>query len=192
MVSDMTFDTTPAPHSRSQRPFGDVLLSRADLSEIMRELDSLRSTHRLELAARLRDARAYGTAVGDDDHLAVLEDVAVDRIRIAQLERLIASATIVDVDSADDGVARLGSVVRVRDAGDRETEYKLVGRRTDDLTRAQVTPASPIGKALMGARSGDVVRAVLPNGRDRTLTVVTVEEDEPPPWRCAHAAGPGC
>ena len=105
----------------------------------MRELDSLRGARRVELAARLRDARAYGTAVGDDDHLTVLEDVAVARIRITQLERLIASATIVDVDSADDGVVGLGSVVRVRDAGDRESEYELVGRalRTQPVFRSR-------------------------------------------------------
>ena len=106
---------TPGQPSPSRRPSGDVLLSRADLTAAMHELDSLRGAHRIELAERLRDARAYGTASNDDDHLAVLEDAAVERIKIAQLERLIASATVVDVDAADDDVAGLGSVVRVRD-----------------------------------------------------------------------------
>ena len=115
----------------------------------------------------------------DDDHLAVLEDVAVARIKIAQLERLIASATIVDFDPSDDG-AGLGCVVRVRDHRGRETEYELVGRLTDDAQRAQVTPGSPVGNALMGARSGEVVEVVLPNGRSRTLTVLAVYRHEPP------------
>jgi transcription elongation factor GreA len=176
----MSYDTTPAPLSRLPHPFGEVLLSPADLSEVKRELDALRSAHRIELAARLREARAYGTAVDDDDHLAVLEDVAVARMKIAQLERLIASATIVDLDTSDDGVAGLGCVVRVHDDRVRETEYELVGRRTDDGPRAQVTPGSPVGNALMGARSGDVVRVELPNGQERTLTVLAVYRDEPP------------
>ena len=93
----------------------------------MHELDSLRGAHRIELAARLRDARAYGTASNDDDHLAVLEDAAVERIKIAQLERLIASATVVDVDAADDDVAGLGSVVRVRDHAEPRNRLR-VGR----------------------------------------------------------------
>lgn len=176
----MSYDTTPALPSQLLHPAGDVLLTPADLSEATRELDALRSAHRLELAARLREARAYGTAIDDDDHLAVLEDVAVARMKIAQLEHLIASATVVDLDTSDDGVAGLGCVVRVHDQRVRETEYELVGRRTDDGLRAQVTPGSPVGKALMGARSGDVVRVALPNGQDRVLTVLAVYRDEPP------------
>jgi transcription elongation factor GreA len=116
--------------------------------------------------------------MNDDDHLAVLEDAAVERIKIAQLERLIASATVVDDDAADDDVAGLGSVVRVRDHRGRETDYELVGRLAANGPRAQVTPASPVGEALMGARSGDVVAVALPNGRARTLTVVAVQRTD--------------
>jgi transcription elongation factor GreA len=143
-------------------PSGDVFLSRADLTAAMRELDSLRGAHRLELAA-----------MDDDDHLAVLEDAAVERIKIAQLERLIASATIVEAGAADD-LAGLGSVVRVKDRHDREIDYELVGRLSENPRHTQVTPASPVGKVLMGARGGDVVHVSLPSGRARTLTVVAV------------------
>ena len=171
---------TPGSPPPSRRPSGDVLLTRADLTAVMHELDSLRGAHRVELAERLREARAYGSASNDDDHLAVLEDAAVERVKIAQLEHLIASATVVDADAADD-VAGLGSVVRVKDHRGRESEYELVGRLSADATRAQVTPASPVGEVLMGARSGDVVRVSLPSGRARNLTVVGVSRGEPGP-----------
>ena len=182
----MTYDTRPDPqfHSQFAAPAGGVMLSPADLTDAIRELDSLRSAHRADLAERLRDARAFGTAVDDDDHLAVLEDAAVERIKIAQLERLVASATVIDAAVAGDGIAGLGSVVRVHDQAGQETEYELVGRRNGDAKRTQVTLASPVGEALLGAQSGDVVRVTLPNGRERTLTVLAVlgrECDEPPP-----------
>ena len=150
------------------------MLSPTDLAEIMQELELLRSTHRAEVSERLRDARTYGTAVGDDDHLAILEDAAVDRGKIAQLERLVASATIVDDALADDGLTTLGSFVQVRDRAGGHTEYEIVGWRSPEALRTQVTPASPIGKALLGARSGDVVRVLLPRGRERTLEVMAV------------------
>jgi transcription elongation factor GreA len=150
------------------------MLSPTDFAEIVQELELLRSTHRTEVAERLRDARTYGTAVGDDDHLAILEDAAVDRGKIAQLERLVASATIVDDPLADDGLAGLGSFVRVRDPAGKQVEYEIVGWRSAEALQTQVTPASPIGKALLGARSGDVVRIVLPRGRERTLEVMAV------------------
>ena len=178
----MTYDTTPDPQFPG--PASGVMLSPADLTDAIRELESLRSAHRADLAERLRDARAYGTAVDDDDHLAVLEDAAVERIKIAQLERLVASATVIDAAVAGNGIAGLGSVVRVHDQTGQETEYELVGRRSGDATRTQVTLASPVGDALLGAQSGDIVRVTLPNGRERMLTVLAVlarERDEPPP-----------
>jgi transcription elongation factor GreA len=170
----MTFDTTPRPHVDPRLAPETVLLSPTDFADIVQELELLRSTHRAEVADRLRDARTYGTAVGDDDHLAILEDAAVDRGKIAQLERLVASATIVDDALADDGLATLGSFVEVRDRSGDHIEYEIVGWRSPDAPRTQVTPASPIGKALLGARGGDVVRVQLPRGRERTLEVVAV------------------
>jgi transcription elongation factor GreA len=170
----MTFDTTPNSYVDPRFAPESVMLSPTDFAEITRELDALRSTHRAEVAERLRDARTYGTAIGDDDHLAILEDAAVDRQKIAQLERLVASATIVDDAFADDGLAGLGSFVQVRDRAGSLTEYEIVGWRSPDASLTQVTPASPIGKALLGARSGDIVRVVLPRGRERTLEVLDV------------------
>src|SRR3954469_16642919 len=169
----MISDTTPTPQLHPRPAPESVMLSPTDFAEITRELDSLRNTHRAEIAERLRDARTYGTAVGDDDHLAILEDAAVDRGKIAQLERLVASATIVEA-LADDGVAGLGSVVRVGDHAGRQTEYEIGGWPPAEALQTQVTPASPIGEALLGARSGDVVRVLLPSGLERMLEIVAV------------------
>lgn len=138
-----------------------AMLSRSDLAEIARELELLRGTH------------------------TMLEDAAVDRERIAHLERLVASATIVDDAFPDDGLATLGSFVVVRDRADRPIEYEIVGWRPAGSLPTQVTPASPIGKALLGARRGDVVRVVLPNGRERTLEVLAVRQGSIRPRRMA-------
>lgn len=172
----MTYDTTPGPRSVSPlaRPPDGVILTSVDFDEAVRELDLLRGAHRADIAERLRDARAFGTAVDDDDHLAVLEDMAVQRMKIAQLERLVASATVVEVAADVAGAAGLGSVVHVQDDRGKQTEYELVGRRAGDATPTQVTPASPVGKALLGSRAGEDVRVTLPNARERVLTVLAV------------------
>ena len=118
--------------------------------------------------------RNFGSAGDDDDRKAVLEDTAIDRLRLAQLERFVASATVVDDELASPGAAGLGSRVRVRDDAGRTAEYELVGRRTEGDGPPQVTPASPVGEALLGARTGDTVRFTLPSGRQRALTVLGV------------------
>jgi transcription elongation GreA/GreB family factor len=62
-----------------------------------------------------------------------------------------------------------------------------VGRRTPDSTQHAVSLASPVGRALVGARRGDVVEAVLPSGRQRTLRVLDVSAGVPAA-RVAEAA----
>jgi transcription elongation factor GreA len=146
-------------------------VTRADFDAIVRELDQLRRSHRDELARRLRDARASGSTA-DDDVLAVLEDVSVDRAPIAHLEETIRTAAV--VDAAFDGCAALGCVVRAADDVSQVTEFVLVGRRGRDAARHEVSPASPVGKALLGARPGDAVRVELPDGRHRTLRILEV------------------
>jgi transcription elongation factor GreA len=157
----------------------DHVLTEADYIALVGELESLRARYRREIAERLRVARSFSAAPDDDDLLAVLEEAAIEQARIAQLEELVRTASVVDGAAATDGTAGLGTVVRVVDDADRTTEYELVGRRTPDSRRHAVSLASPVGRALVGARAGDVVEAALPSGRRRTLRVLAVEPSSP-------------
>jgi transcription elongation factor GreA len=118
--------------------------------------------------------RAHGTTSDDDDRLAVLEEAAIERARIAQLEDLVRCATVLDDDAPFDGAAVLGTTVEVADETGRTTTYRLIGRRTSESPANEVSLGSPVGKALAGARTGDVVHVSPPNGRERSLTVLGV------------------
>ena len=155
-------------------PTARVQLSPADYAELIRELDELLSRHRGELAQRLRDARDFGSPGDDDDRLAALEDAAVDAARIAQLEQLARCAAVVAVGDDADGIAALGSTVRVADEAGETMEFALVGRRAADSSPREISLASPVGKALLGVRAGDVARVTLPSGRVRLLRVLNV------------------
>jgi transcription elongation factor GreA len=158
-------------------PSSDVVMSSAEYAALTRELESLRASHRSELARRLHDVRAHGTTSDDDDRLAVLEEAAIDRARIAQLEDLVRCATVLDDHAVFDGAAGLGSTVEVADEAGRTVKYRLIGRRTSGSPAHEVSLGSPVGKALAGARTGDVVHVGLPNGRERSLTVLGVSDD---------------
>jgi transcription elongation factor GreA len=151
-----------------------VTLTRADFNALADELDRLRAAHRADLAERLRGARSFGSPGDDDDWLTVMEDAAVERGRIAQLERLAAAARVVENPPSDDAGARLGTLVRVRDDAGRTREYELVGRLGPEDDLSQVSLGSPVGRALLGARPGDVVHVTLPSGRQRALSVLDV------------------
>jgi hypothetical protein len=143
----------PACQSPSSDPETGVLLTQADLDALVRELEALRRKHHGEVAS------------------------AIDIAGIAQLEELVRLACVVE-GAIGDGGAGLGSTVRVADDRGRVTEYELIGRRSQDSERHEVTLASPVGRALRGVRQDDVVNVALPNGRERTLRVLDVRHGD--------------
>jgi transcription elongation factor GreA len=155
-------------------PSRGVTLTRSEFQELSDDLDRLHQAHRADLAERLRDARSFGSPGDDDDWLSVMEDAAIERGRMAQLDRLIRAAVVIDDAPSGGAEAALGSVVRVRDDRGRTRDYALVGRLGSDGDRAQVSLGSPVGEALVGARAGDVVYVTLPSGRQRSLHVLDV------------------
>src|SRR5688500_15338827 len=107
MLSGMDAHPLAMPAAGDVAPTG-VLMTSAESAALIRELESLRSSHRTELARRLHDVRAHGVTSDDDDRLAVLEESAVDRARISQLEELARGVSVLD-DDAFDGAAGLGA-----------------------------------------------------------------------------------
>jgi transcription elongation factor GreA len=152
----------------------DRLLTSAEYAALVDELESLRLRHHRDMADRLRTARSFSGAPDDDELLAVWEEAAIEQARIAHLDQLVTTASVVDGTAATDGVAGLGTIVRVIDDAGRTTDYELVGRRSPESPGHAVSLSSPVGKALLGARRGDVVQAILPSGRTRTLRVLDV------------------
>jgi transcription elongation factor GreA len=165
MADDRAFPTSAPPTASAG-------LTRAEHAAIARELQALRHRHQTELAARLRDARAYGSPGDNEDVLAVHEEASVLETRIGRLEELLRSAPI--VDRAFDGCVAPGCTVRVAGPDDRIAEYVVVGRRSDAASPREVSAGSPVGRALLGARPGQVVRVELPGGRVRELRIVAV------------------
>jgi transcription elongation factor GreA len=172
-----------ADHEPSQLPANDrearVQLTAAEYDRLVHELETLRRLHQQEVAGRLRDARSCGSPGDNDEALAAFEDAIVEGARITQLEDVLRAASIVDHAVIADGCARLGSRVVASDDNGRQIEFDLVGRRHPSSGTREVSLASPVGKALLGARAGDIIHVRIPTGRERTLTVLEVESRSP-------------
>lgn len=171
MADDRPFTPTLRPDDREPANASPGL-TRAEYDALVTELQRLRSTHQDSLAGRLRDARAYGSPGDNEDVLAVHEEVSVSAARIARLEELLRSAPIVDREF--DGGVSLGCTVRVAGDTGRTAEYVLIGRRSEASASHEVSPGSPVGRALLGARPGQLVHVQLPDGRDRSLRILDV------------------
>ena len=88
---------------------------------------------------------------------------------------MINNAHVIDEAETDASVISLGSVTRVKNlASGQEKEYTIVGSFTAEPFSGKISDLSPIGRALIGAKTGDVVDVLLPNGKDAKLEVISV------------------
>jgi transcription elongation factor GreA len=157
---------SPAPRERAVLTHEGERALRATLRRLRQQLDGF--------AARLSQARTFGEIAGNDDYLQTLEEEAVLRSRIARLDGLLDSATVVSA-SPRTGEAAIGTTIQVEDlASGAVQEHRLMGDY-EELRADDVSASSPIGRALTMRSAGDEIEVELPNGRSRSLRILAVE-----------------
>jgi transcription elongation factor GreA len=140
-----------------------TLITAGGLARLQHELEELRDVGRHELAERFRAARNDGDLAENPALIDLLEEHGQLERRIVVLESQIVSARV--VTPTRDGVAGIGTSVRVRDTATGEvTEHELVGAVEADVGNGRVSLAAPVGRALYGRRKGDVVEVETPRG----------------------------
>jgi transcription elongation factor GreA len=155
----------------------ELVIGASEFAEYEEELGRLRAVRDRDLPDRFRRAREYVGADAAEEIAHIREDSAVINARIARLEGLLLTAIVLP-DSRADGVATLGSTVEVEyERTGRRASYRLSGIAAGGDARS-VSARSPVGRALMGGRTGDVVVVDLPSGRVESLRIVAIS---PPP-----------
>jgi len=140
-------------------------LSRDAYDRLKAELDDLTTRGRVEIATLIERARELGDLSENGDYHAAKDDQGKMEARIRQLQAMLKDAEIVDASSASTGTVIAGSVVTIRYEGDEDTERYLIGsieERRDDVS--VISPGSPLGQALVGRSTGDVVEYEAPGG----------------------------
>ncbi len=144
------------------------LLTEEGLARLQAELKNLRTEGRESLAERLRQAFEDGQ---DDDFVdnAELEAARNEQSflegRIQELEEILGNYQIIEQNGGPHDVVRVGDYVTiVEDGTDFEESYYLVGAAEADPSAGRVSNESPLGRAIVGARKGDLVRVNAPNG----------------------------
>ena len=150
----------------------DLLVTAEGYERLCRELETLRGEGRRAMSERLREARADGHLDDNPALFDLLEEQAQLERRIATLETRLATARIAEPNG--DGSAGIGSSVRLRDLETSELfEYELVGAIEGNVGQGRVSVEAPVGRALLGAATGDVVTVACPHSELR-LEVVDV------------------
>lgn len=153
----------------AQRP---VYLTAEGVKKYQEELDYLRTVRRREVAEALKRAAEVGGTVDNAEYEAAKREQAQVEGRILELENLLKTAMIIAPGRAE-GVVGVGSIVVVEDQQGRRFTYQIVGSAEAEPARGKISNESPIGRALLGLRPGDVAQAQTPGGVVR-LKVVEV------------------
>jgi len=150
----------------------DVFLTEDGRQDAMAKLEFLRTVKRAEVAQYLHDAKESGDVIDN----AAYEDAKNEQARlesyILKLEQMLAAAKPINKVSSDE--ISLGSVVQLRAADGREFRYTLVGAYEAKPGAGLISNESPVGKALLGHKVGDLVIVSTPGGI-KEFTVLHIE-----------------
>ena len=144
----------------------ETQITAEGLQKLEEELAQRKSVIREEILERIKEARAQGDLSENSEYDQAKEDQGKNESRIVELEQMIKTAVIIDTSaSSKEGKVSLGCTVVLKDMEtDQEETYTLVGTTEADPFDNKISNESPVGKAVIGKKIGDVVVAVTPAG----------------------------
>jgi transcription elongation factor GreA len=146
------------------------------LEELKARIEHLSGDRRREVAQRIREAREFGDISENSEYDDAKNEQAMLEKQIAELEDKLRSATVIDEDEVPTDVVSVGTVVHVKDQQtDKSAKYKIVGSAEAKPAESKLSNESPVGRALIGHRRGDVVSVSVPRGPARQLKVTKIE-----------------
>ena len=134
------------------------ILTYAGLKQYEDELQNLKVFKRKEVAQKIKEAREQGDLSENAEYDAAKDEQRDIELRIEELEKLLKNAEVVVEDEIDLDKINIGCKVKVYDVDeDEEMEFKIVGSTEANSLQNKISNESPVGKALIGRRVGDVV-----------------------------------
>lgn len=142
----------------------EVFMTENGLEEIKKELDYLKLEKRPEVITALQEARALGDLSENAEYDAARNEQAQVEAKIKELEVLIENAKIIEKVETDR--VQIGAKVKLEYVSDNDIdEYTIVGSKEADPFSNKISNESPIAKAIIGLKVGDVVSVDSPNGK---------------------------
>lgn len=143
----------------------EILLTQEGYNKIEDELEFLKTVRRREVAERIKVAISFGDISENAEYDEAKNEQAQLEERILKLENMIRKAVIIDESKIDSSFVTIGSIVKVKDLDfDEEVEYTIVGSAEADPYEFKISNESPVGRSLLGAKVGDVIDVVVPDG----------------------------
>lgn len=150
-----------------------IYLTAEGAEKLKLELADLKGQQREAIAKRLRDAIQMGDLSENADYHKAKEDQAFLEGRIQELEYILSTAEIIEGTISKD-VVSIGVTVTVQEEDFEPEKYYIVGAKEADPRAGKISNESPIGRALMNHKVGDIVEAQTPGGTLK-LKILNIE-----------------
>lgn len=134
------------------------ILTYEGLRKYEDELHELKVVRRKEVAQKIKEAREQGDLSENAEYDAAKDEQRDIETRIEELEKILKNAEVVVEEEVDLDTINIGCRVKVEDLEFKDTvEYKIVGSTEANCLKGKISNESPVGKALIGAKCGDIV-----------------------------------
>jgi transcription elongation factor GreA len=154
----------------------DLILTPQGLEELKAKIEHLSGARRREVAERIKEAREFGDISENSEYDDAKNEQAMLEKQIADLEEKLRSATVIDEKAVSTDAVSVGTTVHVKDQKtDKSVKYLIVGSSEANPTENKLSNESPVGKALIGRKRGDVVSVPVPRGPARKLKITKIE-----------------
>ena len=154
----------------------ETLLTPEGLEELQAKVEHLSNTRRREVADRIRDAREFGDIAENSEYDDAKNEQAMLEKQIMDLEEKLRSASVIDETAVDTAAVSVGVTVHLKDQKtDKSQKFKIVGSAEASPAEQKLSNESPVGKALMGHKRGEIVSVPVPRGPARKLKITKIE-----------------
>ena len=141
------------------------ILTYEGLKKYEDELENLKVVKRQEVAQKIKEARAQGDLSENAEYDAAKDEQRDIEARIDELEKILKNAEVIVEDEVDLDKINIGCQVKILDIEmNQELDYKIVGSTEANSLKGKISNESPVGRALIGAKTGDIVRVETPGG----------------------------
>jgi len=143
-----------------------IMLTVEGLQKLEEELEYLKTKKRKEVAEKIKEARGFGDLSENAEYDEAKNEQNQVESRIIDLENMLKNAAVIDQDEVEIDKVGIGTRVKVYDVDfEEEIEYSIVGSTEADPDKNKISNESPIARAILGLRVGDVVSVDSPNGK---------------------------
>ena len=143
----------------------EVILTQEGYNKLEEELNYLKTEKRTEIAERIKVAMGFGDLSENSEYDEAKTAQSENEDMIMELEAKLRHAKIINEKDIDTKTVQIGNTVKVHDEEfDEEITYTIVGSTEVSLAQNKISNESPLGKALLGAKKGDVVEVHAPAG----------------------------